>query len=152
MGWLEVRGRSRAQVEARLRHDGFAPDVAEGVGDRLVELGILSDRAFALAGVETGLRRGLARPYLRHDLERRGVAEEDASWALEESVNQEPDESRALRLAEAWARAHPTVVAGPWHRAFRRLGTLLARKGYDEELIGDVCRSVLGEAPDQDAG
>ena len=82
MRWLEVRGRSRAQIEARLRQAGFPPGVAEAVVARLAELGILSDRAFALAGVETGLRRGLSRPYLQHVLERRGVEEQDASESV----------------------------------------------------------------------
>ena len=150
MRWLEVRGRSRAQLEARLRHAGFSPEAAEATGERLSELGILSDRAFALAGVETGLRRGFARPYLQGDLERRGVGEEDAAWALEESVNQEPDEARARLLAESWARAHPSLVAGPWDRAFRRLGSILVRKGYEEDLVVEVCRAVLGDPPDPD--
>ena len=152
MRWLEARGRSRAQVEARLRQAGFPPAVAEAVVARLTELGILSDRAFALAGVETGLRRGLSRPYLRHVLERRGVEEEDAAWALEEAGNQEPDGVRALRLAEGWARTHPAMVAEPGGRAFRRLGAMLARKGYDEELVGEVCRAVLGDPPDHALG
>src|SRR5436305_91487 len=124
MRWLGARSRSRAQIEARLRQAGFPPGVAEAVVARLAELGILSDRAFALAGVETGLRRGLSRPYLQHVLERRGVEEQDATWALEESGNQEPDAVRALHLAEVWSRAHPAMVAEPGGRAFRRLGAM----------------------------
>lgn len=143
--WLAARGRSRAQVEARLRQAGFSDSIAGGVGARLTELGILSDRDFALAAVETGLRRGLSRPYLQQQLEGRGVAAGDAAWALEESAHQEQDALRALHLAEAWVRAHPSVAAEPGARAFRRLGGMLLRKGYGEELAGDVCRAVLGE-------
>jgi SOS response regulatory protein OraA/RecX len=143
--WLAARGRSRAQVEARLRQAGFSDEIAAAVGARLVELGILSDRDFALAGVETGLRRGLSRPYLQHQLEGRGVAARDAMWALDVAGNQEPDAVRALELAEAWARAHPSLVDAPGGRAMRRLGAMLLRKGYDEELVGDVCRAVLGD-------
>jgi SOS response regulatory protein OraA/RecX len=145
MRWLEVRGRSRAQVEARLQQAGFSPAVAEHVGTRLTELGILSDRAFALAAVESGLRRGLSRSYLRHGLEGQGVGAEDVTWALEESGNQDPDTFRALELAEAWIRAHPLIAAEQGPRAFRRLGGMLVRKGYEEELAGDICRTVLGE-------
>ena len=143
--WLADRGRSRAQVEDRLRRAGFSDEIAAGIGARLTELGILSDRDFALAGVETGLRRGLSRPYLQQQLEGRGVTAPDAAWALEEAGNQEPDAVRALHLAEAWARDHPTLVDRPGERALRRLAGMLLRKGYDEELVGDVCRAVLGE-------
>jgi regulatory protein len=145
MRWLAVRGHSRAEVESRLRKAGFPDEIAADTVARLSELGILSDRDLALAAVATGLRRNLSRARLQHDLERRGVPAADATWALDASGEQEPDAVRALRVAETWVRAHPSVAVEADLRAFRRLGGMLLRKGYDEELVDDVCRAVLGE-------
>ena len=147
--WLAVRGRSRAQIEDRLRRSGASEDIAEGVAGRLAELGILNDRAFALAGAQTGLRRGLARSYLQGELEGKGVAGDDVAWALEETGNTDSDSARALRQAEGWARAHPSETGV---RGLRRLGNLLMRKGYDEELAVDICRRVLGDPPEAEGG
>ena len=147
--WLAVRGRSRAQLEERLRGAGASEEVAEAVGGRLAELGILNDRAFALAGAESGLRKGLAKGYLRGELEGTGVDRADVVWALEETGNEDPDAARAVRLAEEWARAHPSETGV---RGLRRLGNLLMRKGYDEELAADVCRRVLGDPPETEGG
>lgn len=147
--WLAVRGRSRAQIEDRLRRAGASEDIAGGVAARLAELGIINDRAFALAGAQTGLRKGLARGYLQGELESKGVAGDDAAWALEETGNTDADPARALRLAEGWARAHPSETGV---RGLRRLGSLLIRKGYDEELAVDVCRRVLGDPPEAEGG
>ena len=140
--WLTVRGRSRVQIEARLRQAGFSDEIAARVSRRLTELGILDDRAFALAGAQTGLRRGLARGYLQHQLEGKGVDASDAAWALEETGNGDSDAVRARQLADTWVRSHPSETGV---RGLRRLGSLLVRRGYDEELAVDVCRQALGD-------
>jgi regulatory protein len=146
---LALRSRSRAQVDVRLRRAGASEAVAEDVIARLEELGILDDRTFALAGVESGVRTGLASGYLQAQLEGRGVPAEDAAWALEETGISASDAARALRLAEGWVRAHPSETGV---RGLRRLGSLLVRKGYDEELAADVCRRVLGDLPEPETG
>jgi regulatory protein len=142
MRWLAIRGRSRAEVAAKLVRRGFDATTAEAVVSRLTDLGILDDRRFAAGGAATGLRRGLSRYNIQVQLEAKGVASEDAAWGLEEAGNEQTDAERARLLAESWMRMHPGRSGTA---AWRRLGGLLARKGYDEELVEDVCRSLLGE-------
>src|SRR5262245_64176827 len=74
MRFLEVRARSVAEVRRRLISAGYRSDLIEGAIDRLTELGILDDEAFARSWVES---RDRARPRgeraLRSELALKGV-------------------------------------------------------------------------------
>ena len=57
--FLEARSRSVEEVRRRLTRAGYRPDLVDGAIERMLELGMLDDEAFARAWVES---RDRARP------------------------------------------------------------------------------------------
>jgi len=123
-------------------------DAAARVLDRLTEVGLLDDEAFAHAWVETRhAGRGLARRALAHELRKRGVEDEVVDEAVEQlEPDREAETARALvrRRLPSTRRLEPQV-------RMRRLAGLLARKGYPGGLAMRVVREELerdGGEPD----
>ncbi|HET9255413.1 MAG TPA: regulatory protein RecX [Pseudonocardiaceae bacterium] len=138
---LTARPRSRAELADTLRQRGIPEDVGEPVLDRLSELGLVSDAAFAEAAVYSGhSHRGLGRLALSAELRRRRVPDEIAHEAVA-AVHPEDEERRARDLVRRKLRG--TTVRDTSTLA-RRLAAMLGRKGYPEGLAGRVVRDELG--------
>lgn len=138
---LTARSRSRAELADALRRRGIPEDIGEPVLDRLSEIGLVNDVAFAEAAVYSGHNhRGLSKRALSTELQRRGVPEEINRVAVAR-VRPEDEEQRARELVQRKLRASTerdaTTLA-------RRLGAMLTRKGYSEELAWRVVRDELG--------
>lgn len=90
---LETRARSVQEVRRRLADGGYRAELVDGAIDRLVELGMLDDQAFARAWVES---RDRAQPrgtrVLRDELRRKGVAQAtvDAILAERDGLAEDP--------------------------------------------------------------
>lgn len=137
---LTARARSRAELADELAGRGVADDVSARVLDRLVEVGLLDDAAFAEQWVSSRHRhRGLGRRALADELRRKGVDRETAAVALDE-LGGEDERARAAELVErrlpSMRRLDDTVAA-------RRLVGMLARKGYAAGLAHEVVREAL---------
>jgi len=144
-----------------LRGAGYRSELVDGVVERLLELGMLDDAAFARAWIES---RDRARPRgeraLRQELARKGIDREIveglfedrrnaavASAAEDGSVPSSPDQAAAERLLLKYERALSRVVDPRQRR--QRAYSLLARNGFDPE----VCRTaaaMLGVDPEPD--
>jgi len=140
MDRLAERDRSRAELLAALARRRFPPEVAEGIVDQLEAEGLVDDERFARAWVESRSRtKGLARPVLRMELIRKGVAREIIDTVLEE-LDPEAERQAAHRLVQRKMRSvqglDPTVQA-------RRLTGMLARKGYGPQVAFEVVRAEL---------
>ncbi len=119
--------RSRADLASALARREIDPEVAERVLDRLQEVGLIDDAAYAAAFVRTKARdRGLARSALAGELRRHGVQAEVAGAALAE-VGDDAELGRAQLLLDK--RIDAAMEAG-YEAARRRLVGLLARRGY----------------------
>ncbi len=133
---------------------GYGEDLVEGAIERLADLGMLDDEAFARAWVES---RDRARPRgeraLRGELAQRGVDRSVVDAALEARQGQaeaapervgeaeisgamSADEAAAIRLLERRGRTIARV-ADPRSRRNRAYG-LLARNGFDPGLASLV--------------
>lgn len=167
--FLEARSRSVAEVRRRLTTAGYRPELVEGAIERLLELGMLDDEAFARLWVES---RDRARPRGERALmvelrqkgvdakiitailkERREVAVrwEDAAAPEAESPSAPaatPDEAAARKLLARHARSLARV-ADPRQRR-QRAYALLARNGFDPEVCRTVAATVLDDATDPD--
>lgn len=145
---LTARPRSRAELAAALRRRGIAEEVGESVLDRLGQLGLVDDAAFAEAVVQSDhSHRGLGRRALSNKLRRRGVSDEVVRDAVAK-VRPDDEEQRAHELVRRKLRTN----AGRETRALaRRLCAMLVRKGYSEELAWRVVRDELGpgDMPDE---
>ena len=154
--FLELRSRSVGEVRRHLLAAAFPEPLIEDAIARLLELGMLDDRAFAQAWVES---RDRARPRgeaaLRRELALKGIDRETAAAVLAErsaaagsddsdgdsaesgaGPARDADELAAERLL-AKNRSALMLVADLRLRRQRAYG-LLSRNGFDP----DVCRSV----------
>lgn len=158
-GFLEARSRSVAEVRRRLTRAGFRADLVEGAIERLTELGMLDDEAFARAWVES---RDRARPRgeraIREELRLKGVERAVIDGVLEARREHVGDGTTATDAALtsvdllaagrllAKHRRNLERVADTRQRR-QRAYALLARNGFDPETAADAVRSLVGDAP-----
>lgn len=139
---LTARPRSRVELASALQRWGIPEEVGEHVLDRLGELGLVNDSAFAEATAYSGHRhRGLGRRALSAELRRRGVSDEVVREAVA-IVRPEDEQQRARELVRRKLR---TGTVREMSSLARRLGAMLVRKGYSEELAWRVVREELGQ-------
>jgi regulatory protein len=135
--------RTRAQLATTLSKRLVPPAVAEEVLDRLTEVGLIDDAAFARAWVESRrTSRGLSARALARELHERGVAEDLVKSATAD-LGPEDEESTARQLAERGLRKYPPGV--PIEVRLRRTVALLGRKGYPPGLAYRVVRAAAAE-------
>ena len=144
-----------AEVRRRLTGAGYRADLVEGAIQRLLELGMLDDEAFARAWVES---RDRAHPRgeraMRSELGLKGVDRASVDLVLaerreshpasEDDDGLSPDRVAAERLIVRHRRALDRV-ADPRRRR-QRAYALLARNGFDPE----ICRTVAAQAAEAD--
>lgn len=142
--FLEARQRSGQEVRRRLMTAGYREDFVAGAIQRLVELGVVDDEAFARAWVES---RDRARPRgeraLRSELARKGIDRQLTDDVLDDRETEHPDadSAAARRILERHANALARV---PDPRARRqRAYALLARNGFDSEIAVEVIAATL---------
>ena len=132
--------KTRAQLAEALRRRGVPDDAAERVLDRLVDVRLIDDGAFADAWVDTRHRgRGLARRALRAELRQRGVDDELVGSA----VARIDDDDEAAAAAALVARRLASTRNVAYDARVRRLAGMLARKGYPGGLALRVVRDAL---------
>ncbi len=156
--FLEVRSRSVYEVRRHLIAAAFTPELVEGAITRLAELGMLDDRAFAAAWVESRDRaRPRGRTALRRELVLKGIDRETVATVLaarDEAALEDGDEiagprggSGSARIGSADETAAQRLlnknrgsllrVEDPRARRHRAYA-MLARNGFDPE----TCREA----------
>ena len=165
--YLEVRSRSVEEMRRHLSGAGYRSELVEPAITRLTQLGMLDDRAFARAWVES---RDRARPRgeqaLRRELVLKGLDRELIAELLAERAGEgQPDDDDVLgseaviepgadiRAAEKLlARRGAALgrIADPRARR-QRAYALLARNGFGPEICREVSvRFVTPETADPD--
>ncbi len=140
---LSVRPHSRVELERKLARRGCDPQVAADVLDRLAEVRLIDDAAYAEVLVQSRNRTaGLSGAALRRELRDKGVDEEVARVAVG-ALDDETERARAEQLVAKKLRAmgglDPQVQA-------RRLAAMLARKGYPSGVAYAVVRDAVNAA------
>lgn len=140
---LTAMPRSRSQLADKLREKEVSEDVIDVVLDRMEDVGLVDDEAYAAMLVRSKLAsRGLARRALRQELKRKGIDDDVATVALEQ-VDDDVEREQALVLAR---KKMVTMSRLDEPTQTRRVAGLLARKGYSGELVWSVIRQVQEEA------
>jgi regulatory protein len=144
---LERTRRTRSDLERRLRDKGYAPATITQVLDRLMHVGLVDDTEYARAFLAGRWgRRPSGWRKLQQQLRGKGVSDADVAAArarIEEREGPIDELASARKLiafaARRYAKLEPRVRS-------QRLYALLARRGYDGELI----RRALA-LPDEEA-
>jgi regulatory protein len=145
--YLSYRPRSREEVRRYLRRKETPPETIEAALARLDRLDLINDHTFASFWVESREQfspRG-ARA-LKNELRMKGVERE----VVEEMIDDEKDEERALRAGRK--KALPLVrVPGMDFATFRaRLGSFLQRRGFGYEVSTRTIRALWKELREED--
>ncbi len=137
---LTAQPRTRAELAAALAKRGVPDDAATTVLSRFTEVGLIDDRAFAAAWVDSRhAGRGLSRRALASELRRRGVDGEIVGEAVA-LVDAEAEERAARQLVD---RRLASTRRLDQPARIRRLAGMLARKGYPGGLAIRVVRDAL---------
>jgi regulatory protein len=139
---IAARDRTRHELAKALHAKNVPSEVADQVLDRLQEVGLVNDAAFAEAWVESRQqRRHLSRPALRRELQAKGVDRDQIDAALE-SVDYGDELAAARELAR---RRHAAIAGLSYPVRYRRLAGALSRRGFGSAIVHQVLREVLGE-------
>lgn len=142
---LSAGPRSRKQLADKLRERGCDEDVATTVLDRMEEVGLVDDAAYAGMLVRSQqASRGLARRALGQELRRKGVDDEIVREQLD-AIDDESERDRARALVDKKLRAMHGLDATV---QTRRLAGMLARKGYSSSIAWSVIREAIADAPE----
>ncbi len=142
---LSVRPRTRAELAMALRRRGVDDEVADTVLTRYDEVGLIDDAAFARAWVTSRHHgKGLARRALANELRQRGVDQDHVAAALDD-LDGETEASTARALVDRKLRSMGAV---PPEAAFRRLASMLARKGYPAGVAIGAVKDALAARAD----
>ncbi|MFJ8045397.1 regulatory protein RecX [Kitasatospora sp. NPDC096147] len=137
---LTGAAKTRKQLAEALAKREIPAEVAEQVLDRLEEVGLIDDGAFAEAWVESRHHaRGLGRRVLAQELRQRGVAPELAERALAQ-VDEDDEQAAAREFVERRLR---TMRGLDDQAKLRRLVGALARRGYPEGLAFRIVKDAL---------
>jgi regulatory protein len=138
---LTASARTRHELDEALQKKNVPDEIVTAVLDRLEDVGLIDDGAFAQSWVESRQqRRHLSRSALRRELQTKGVDREQVDAALASvDVDDELAAARAL-AAKKVASMHglDRVVRE------RRLAGVLARRGFGSGIVS----TVLGELRD----
>ncbi len=142
--FLQARSRSTDEIRQRLIRGGFAASTIEHTIDRLRELDLLDDAAFARAWVE---QRNICNPrgrqVLRHELQAKGIDAAIVAATLDDETLLGDEYQRALELARARL---PRYASAPDYTAFqRRLGGFLQRRGFPYATIKSIVARMWDE-------
>ena len=136
---LAQRPHAIAELRTKLLARGLEGGAVDRAIERLEDLRLLDDRAFATQWVEErSARKGLAPAALLSELRGKGVPREIAEEAVAEL---EVDEiTQAKELA---ARLLRKVVSKPLEVQARRLQAMLLRRGFSTEAAIEGVRAIL---------
>ena len=142
---LSMAPRSRSQLERKLRQRGCDDEVAAKVLDRMTEVGLVDDEAYAQMLVRSKQSdKGLARRALAHELRKQGIDQEIADEALGQ-VGAGDERVRAEQLVAKKLRSMRGLTP---EVQTRRLAGLLARKGYSGEVAWPIIRDAVDGLPE----
>lgn len=142
LGKLAAAPRSRAQLAQALAAKDISAETADAVLDRMEDVGLVDDAAFAEMVVRSVQNnRGLAKRSVEEELRKRGVDDAIAADAVEH-IDDERDRESARELV---AKRMRSVAGLEPDVQRRRLAGYLARRGYPAGIAFAVIEEALAE-------
>ncbi|RVW09706.1 recombination regulator RecX [Prescottella agglutinans] len=143
---LTERARSRAELDQKLVQKGYPRAVIDTVLDRLAEVGLVDDAAFAEQWVHSRhTYSGRGRRALATELRRKGIDQQTSTEALSQISADDEHERAAELVRKKLARTTAADIADrdDRDRLMRRLVGMLARRGYPASLSFNVVKTEL---------
>jgi regulatory protein len=146
---LTAAPKSRAELERSLARKGYPEHVVEPVLDRMAEVALVDDAAYADMIVRTRhAERGQARRAISAELRRRGIDTETADEALSQIDGEDEAEAAAVL-----ARKHVARTRGlDRDKRVRRAVGALSRKGHGPGVAFAAVAEALRAEGDVDEG
>ncbi|HEU5486046.1 MAG TPA: regulatory protein RecX [Microlunatus sp.] len=142
---LTAQARTRHELGQALQKKNVPDEVATAVLDRLEQVGLVDDAAFAQGWVESRQqRRHLSRSALRRELRAKGVDRDQVETAL---VDVDTDAELAAARALVAKKERASSGLEPMVRQ-RRLAGALARRGFGPGVIATVLGELRGQSAD----
>lgn len=137
---LDTRSRSRHELHSAITNRGFSDAVANEVLDRLENVGLINDAAYAAMIVrERFALRGAVGRAISEELKRKGISSQNIAAAMEQ-IDADDEYEKALELAQRKAKSCHGL---PRQKARNRLSGMLSRKGYSPSVCARVVKQVL---------
>jgi regulatory protein len=146
LNYLSFRPRSREEVRRYLRRKETPAEIIEAALARLDRLDFVNDRTFAEFWIEAREQfspRGAHA--LKNELRMKGVERE----VVDELVDDEQDEERALRAGRKKAMSLVNVPNMDYARFRNRLGSFLQRRGFGYEVTRRTVRALWNELKEE---
>lgn len=138
---LSYRSRSVYELSDRLNRAGFSDKIITTAIDKLKQLGYLDDESFAQSWAKNRLSSKFYGPRrVKQELKLKGLCDELIAKTIEENTSIEDEYKQAIVLAENKLSSYRGLEKKVM---FRRLSQFLIRRGYNPEVVYDVCRNVL---------
>lgn len=136
---LTASARTRHELDEALQKKNVPDEIATAVLDRLEDVGLIDDGAFAQSWVDSRQqRRHLSRSALRRELQTKGVDRDQVDAALA-SVDIEDELAAARALA---AKKASSMHGLDRTVRERRLAGVLARRGFGSGIVTTVLREL----------
>ena len=141
---LTARSHTRAELSGQLAKRGYPDDVSARVLDRLAAVGLVDDAEFAEQWVQSRrAKAGKSKHALAAELHTKGV-DNDVIAAVLGGIDAGAERDRAERLVRAKLRRETLSEDSKDEvRVSRRLVAMLARRGYSQNLAGEVVLAEL---------
>lgn len=142
---LALRAHSVKELTTKLKQKGMEPADVETVINRLLENGLLNDKAFATLYARSRLSAGKASTRrIEQDLMKRGISTQMAREAIQTVIEEEGIDTLADLEKVAERRAQQLAKLDP-QVARRRLYGFLVRRGYNMAEVQEVVNRVLAK-------
>ena len=149
LGLLAVRARSEAEMAHRLESMGFDAPMVQRTLARLRSRRLLDDVSLARDWIGQRIRHGRSGPLLlQRELTHKGIDPSLVNRLIEESFSEGREALRARELLEK--NFGPDELKDA--RVLRRALALLQRRGYHEDVIGDLLDNELRRATESSGG
>ena len=139
---LSLAPKTRFQLEQALAKKGVDTEIAKASLDRLTEVGLIDDLAYAGMFVRSKcVAKKISRSVLRMELRQKGVSDEH----IEEALLQVTDDDEYRMASELVVKKLRSMAGIEKAVIERRLYGLLARKGYHSGVVLRVIKEQLSE-------
>lgn len=139
---LSFRPRTMMELRRKLHEKEYVGSVIDEVLERLQQNNLVDDFAFALQWVEErSSNKGKGTLVLRQELVQKGVSKELIDNALA-TISFDTQYESALQLAN---KRLDRFENDEWKEVYRKIGSLLSRRGYNSSIVSTVLSEVKQE-------